>query len=134
MNPSSILIKSVTGEIYKITDLIKGIKEPLKPSELAGYNMHPQSGVLKDTDGRLIDLIELLTSGNRVVISEDSFPENPSTTTLYVNKNAKSIAVYDEEDKWVELSGSDVNDIFNPINALNDTEIMEVLDVFTKYN
>ena len=104
MTPNSILIKSITGEIYKITDLAKGIKQPLQPSELAGYNMHPQSGVLMDTDGKLIDLVELLVSGNRVQISEEGKPDNPSTNALYVDKSARSIAVFDEKTgEWIEL-------------------------------
>lgn len=136
MTPNSILIKSITGEIYKITDLAKGIKQPLQPSELAGYNMHPQSGVLMDTDGKLIDLVELLVSGNRVQISEEGRPDNPSTNALYVDKSARSIAVFDEETgEWIELGNGngDITNILSPDNALSDSDISEVLNIFNTF-
>ena len=136
MTPNSILIKSITGEIYKITDLAKGIKQPLQPSELAGYNMHPQSGVLMDTDGKLVDLVELLISGNRVQISEEGRPANPSTNALYVDKSARSIAVYDEKsEEWIELGNgnSDITDILSPDNALSDSDVLEVINIFLQH-
>ena len=136
MTPNSILIKSITGEIYKITDLAKGIKQPLQPSELAGYNMHPQSGVLMDTDGKLIDLVELLVSGNRVQISEEGRPDDPSANALYVDKSSRSIAVFDEKTgEWIELGNgnSDITDILSPDNALSDSDVLEVIDIFLQH-
>ena len=136
MNANSILIKSITGKIYKITDLIKGVKRPLEPSELAQYNMHPQSGILKDTNNNLIDLVELMTSSDKVKILKEGKPENPLTNAIYVDKSAQSISVFDDNSgEWVELGSSDIDttEVFSIENALSDNDVKEVVDIFSAY-
>lgn len=135
MTPNSILIKSITGQIYKITDLVKGIKRPLLPSELAGYDMYAQSGILKDIDGTLVDLVELLTSSGKVQIVEDEKPTNPLPNAIYVDKNSRSISIFDEEiDEWIDLGSGDETVIFSPDNALNDDDLLEVVNIFSTLN
>ena len=136
MNANSILIKSITGKIYKITDLIKGVKRPLEPSELAQYNMHPQSGIVKDTNNNLIDLVELMTSSDKVKILEEGKPESPLTNAIYVDKLAKSISVFDDNSgEWIELGSGDIDttEVFSIENALSDNDIKEVVDIFSTY-
>lgn len=135
MTPNSILIKSITGQIYKITDLVKGIKRPLLPSELVHYDMYAQSGILKDTDGTLVDLVELLTSGGKVQIVEEEKPENPLPNAIYVDKNSRSISIFDEEiGEWIDLGSGDETVIFSPDNALNDDDLLEVVNIFSTLN
>lgn len=136
MRASSIIVKSIDGKLYKITDLIKGIKEPLTDTDLKNYDMYPQSGVFKDVDGKLVDLVEILTTSSKVQIQDIGKPENPTSNVLYVDKNARSIAVYDDENnEWIELGNgnSDTTTIFSPENALDDSDVLEVINIFLQH-
>lgn len=130
MRPSSITIKSIEGKLYKITDLIKGVKEPLTDRDLKQYDMYPQSGIFKDLDGKLVDLADILTSSSKIQI-DDALPENPTSNSLYIDKTSKSIAVFDEEiGEWIKLGNGEGGDSLTPDNALTEDEVAQVVSIF----
>ena len=134
MRPSSITIKSIDGKLYKITDLIKGIKEPLMDSDLKQYDMYPQSGVFKDLDGNLVDLVDLIGKGSGDGLKEiefvDTLPEIPKESVVYVNRTDKSI-YYFLNGEWIKTSGDiDANSILSKDKYTTTSEIQSMLTVF----
>lgn len=126
MRPASILIRSIDGKIYKITDLINGKKIPLTENDLKAYDMHASSGVVKDIDGSLIDLATIYSNSGKVEIS-DTLPENPNANAIYVDKNARSIMIFDEEvNDWVSVGGGELS----PDDSLTKEDINEIISAF----
>lgn len=61
MYPQSDLIKNPTdGKTYIYSELFKGNKVVVTAKELQNYDMHPQSGAIKKTDGTVVNLIDLI--------------------------------------------------------------------------
>ena len=134
MQQSSILIKSITGKIYKITDLLNGEKIPLTEEDLRNYDMYPQSGVYKDIDGSLVDIAEIYASKNNVEILEE-IPTEPKSNSLYIDKNERTISIYDENsDEFILLGSGGTTDSFVPENALTDEEIKNIVSLFKSKN
>ena len=130
MQQSSILVKSITGQIYKITDLLNGKKIPLTEEDLRNYDMYPQSGVYKDIDGSLVDIAEIYASKNSIEILEDS-PKEPKSNALYIDKTERTITIYDEDsDEFIILGSGGTVDSFIPENALSDEEVQHIVTLF----
>lgn len=130
MRPTSILVQSIDGKIYKITDLINGKKIPLTENELKNYDMHAQSGVYKDTDGSLIDIAEFYASKNKIEFLEE-IPNEPKTNAIYIDKNEKTILAYDEEiDDFIVLGNGNETNSFISDNALTEDEVKQVVTMF----
>lgn len=130
MQHSSILVKSITGKIYRITDLLNGKKIPLTEEDLKNYDMYPQSGIYKDLDGSLIDIAEFYSSKNNVEILEE-IPSEPKSNSLYVDKVEKTISIYDEEmGEFILVGYGNETDSFIPENALTDEEVKHIVTVF----
>lgn len=131
MRPTSILIKSIDGNIYKITDLFKGKKIPLTEVDLKDYDMHPISGVYKDLNGALIDISEIYANSGNIQIS-DNLPEDLKPNSLYVDKNAKAIYVYDDEIGLITLGNGENSITYE--NSLTDDEVKDIISIFKNLN
>lgn len=130
MRASSILVESIDGRIYKITDLIKGKKVPLTESDLKSYDMHAQSGVYKDLDGSLIDIAEFYASKNNIEFA-DIIPDEPKPNALYIDKNEKTISVFDEEiGDFIILGNGGEGGSLSQENSLTEDEITQVVTMF----
>lgn len=133
MQKSSILIKSIDGTIYKITDLINGIKEPVTEEDIRLYDMHPSSGVLKDIDGNLVDLVDLIGKGGgqvKEVEFIETLPDVPKESVIYINTTDNSI-YYFKNGVWVKTS-SDVNkeSVLSKDSSVTTSQIQEMLLIF----
>lgn len=128
MRKASILIESLDGKIYKITDLIKGDKRPLTEEDLKGYDMYPQSGVYKDIDGSLVDIATIYASASKVEILED-LPQEPKPNSLYVDKNARSIAIYDEELGYISLGNGEGGSL-DYDDSLSEQDVFDIISIF----
>ena len=132
MRASSILIRSMDGKIYKVTDLLQGKKIPLTETDLKDYDMHAASGVIKDLNGDLLDLATIYANSSKIEIS-DSLPENPKSDALYIDKTAKTLMLFDEDtSEWISLGGRENG--LSPENALTEIDIYEIMNVFTTFN
>ncbi|MGL4850920.1 MAG: hypothetical protein ACRC28_18695 [Clostridium sp.] len=60
MQPSTNVMQDVNGKYYKIDQLWLGKRVEVSPQELDDYCYAPQSGIVRDTDGRVINLVELI--------------------------------------------------------------------------
>ena len=134
MQKTSILVKSIDGTVYKITDLLKGIKEPVTDEDLKNYDMYPTSGALKDLDGNIVDLVDLIGKGSGDGLKEiefvDTLPEIPKESVVYVNRTDKSI-YYFLNGEWIKTSGDiDANSILSKDKYTTTSEIQSMLTVF----
>ena len=133
MQKSSILIKSIDGTIYKITDLINGIKDPVTEEDIRLYDMHPSSGVLKDIDGNLVDLVDLIGKGGgqvKEVEFIETLPDVPKESVIYINTTDNSI-YYFKNGVW-EKTSSDVDkeSVLSKDSSVTTSQIQEMLLIF----
>lgn len=133
MRKSSILIKSIDGTIYKITDLINGTKTPLTENDLRNYDMHAQSGVLKDLDGNLVDLVDLIGKGGgqvKEVEFIDTLPDVPKESVIYINTSDNSIYFF-KDGVWVKTSSDvDKESVLSKDSSVDTSQIQEMLLIF----
>lgn len=59
-NVSNLIKCPKTGDILIYTDLLKGIRTLATNEQIKNHHMHPQSGLIKDVDGGIISIVDLL--------------------------------------------------------------------------
>ena len=71
MNNVCNLIKCpTTGDILIYSDLLRGIRTVATGEQLKNHHMHPQSGFIKDMEGNLLSIVDLLLEGGKQGIVE----------------------------------------------------------------
>ncbi|WP_294402660.1 hypothetical protein [uncultured Clostridium sp.] len=69
-NASNLIKCPTTGDILIYSDLLKGIRTIVTDEQLRNHPMHPQSGLIKDMNGNLISIVDLLLEGGKQKLVE----------------------------------------------------------------
>lgn len=101
LTPVSDIIVDIDGKAYRQSDLLKGIKQPVRSKG----NIHPKSAILVDEQGRKHNLVELL---HRVGSSEGAGGVGADGREIELKKVGNSICwKYVDEIDWIELVSLD---------------------------
>lgn len=79
---SGLIKDPKTNKVLKVAELYKGRKVEVTEQELANYDMRPQSGTIKDVNGNIISLVDLIlasaSNGGGGVVTWDSIVDKPT--------------------------------------------------------